>query len=130
MELNLEQFLKELDVVTDKTILKAEEGINMIAEDLLLEAQDRAPHDQGDLASSGSVEKANRNSGDIVAKVGFSSEYALRRHEEVYNLGEGSTSKQQANGKKVGRKYLQRAITDNHDKYEDIFLHKLKEATE
>lgn len=130
MQLNLEQFLKELDTITEKTLEKAEEGLNLIAEDLLSEAQDRAPHEEGDLAASGSVEKADRNSGDIVAKVGFASEYALRRHEEVYNLGEGSIQKGQSNGKKIGRKYLQRAMTENQEKYENLFVEKLKEGSE
>jgi hypothetical protein len=128
MSFSFDEFVIELDLASKRVAKKAEEALNMIAEDLLAESQKHAPFDQGDLMGSGSVDPAKLDGDKLIAKVGYSSEYALRRHEDIYNLGEASLEKEKATGVKVGRKYLSRPLQQNSEKYSNLLLEKTKEV--
>lgn len=125
-EISFDQFLRELSRMSDKAADALEIGTNEVAEDLLSVAQKLAPLDEGGLMESGSVEPAKNENGTITARIGFSKEYALRRHEDFYNLGETSSKKPGVDGMKVGRKYLEQPTFKNSEKYVDYLGSKLE----
>ena len=81
------------------------------------EAKDLAPVDEGFLTadiSNRTVEYRRSYAAVIyVASNGNSSQYAVRMHENQYNLGQNSLDKQRRVGKVVGRKFITRAIDGN-----------------
>lgn len=115
--IKLEDFGAELQRLAKEAITGVETGVNEIAEDLLSSSQKLAPLDEGGLMESGTVEPARNSGGNIVAKVGYNKEYALRRHEEFYNLGERSRAKSGVDGMQIGRKFLEQPLTVYSDKY-------------
>jgi hypothetical protein len=127
-EMSFDSLIDMLDFADEEGVALAEEALNENAEDLLSKSQDYAPILEGDLMGSGAVDPATRETESLKARVGYSKEYALRMHEDVYNLGELSEQKQSTTGKKVGRKFLQRALVENGEKYNDNILNKVKGA--
>jgi hypothetical protein len=115
-DLDFTQFINELETVTDKMESEIEQGLNENAEDLLNASQNLAPLEQGFLRESGSVDPAKVVSNYIVARVGFSTEYALRMHEDFYTPSVEGT----------GRKYLSKPTQTNSDKYAENLLDKMK----
>lgn len=127
-EINLDQFIKQMENWTDEAIDKALETTNENLEDLLNKSNEYAPIDKGDLVGNGSVDPAKKQGDELRSRVGYSKEYALRMHEDIYNLGEQSQEKQESTGKKIGRKYLSRATNENSDKYSKYLAEKLSEV--
>ncbi|UNC92714.1 HK97 gp10 family phage protein [Candidatus Contubernalis alkaliaceticus] len=123
MDLTLEQFIGKLSQISDDGVKKAQEGINECAEDLLNESEKLTPLLEGGLMESGSVDPATTLSGEIKARVGYSKEYALRLHEDVYKPGPLTSKKPGA-----GRKYLERATKANTDNYANYIMKKLEEV--
>ncbi|WP_373892773.1 HK97 gp10 family phage protein [Virgibacillus sp. CBA3643] len=108
--------LSEVFVEATKNAEKmAEEVVNTNAEDLLNQSIDLAPLDEGGLRENGSVDPAKKEGNEIAAYVGYSKEYALRMHEDVYNAQVAGT----------GRKYLEKPTTKNAQKYADHFTDKM-----
>jgi hypothetical protein len=107
-----------VDAVTDKTM---EESIN------------RAPIDEGFLVESHEkkVEKstvASEVEGHVFIPTNSpASDYALYMHEGRYKLGAKSQEKQAGSEVVVGRKFLQRALTENAKKFQLYIFKKLKE---
>jgi hypothetical protein len=66
---------------------------------------------------SGNVDSAKKEGSEIVASVGFNKEYALRMHEDFYNLGATSAGKPSVDGMSVGRKYLEQPTIKYGEKY-------------
>ncbi len=87
---------------------------NKIGDVALKETRDRAPKLDGIL--EGAIQKAVQPMGDtvvIIIRVPLNTPaaaYAIRMHEEYYNLGELSEGKQARAGVKVGRKYITRGL--------------------
>jgi hypothetical protein len=127
-EMSFDALIDMLDFAEEEGVALAEEALNENAEDLLSKSQDYAPVLAGDLMGSGSVDPATRETESLKARVGYSKEYSLRMHEDIYNLGELSEQKQSASGKKIGRKYLQRALVENSEKYTENIMKKVKGA--
>ncbi|NMD86296.1 hypothetical protein HF882_06825 [Victivallis vadensis] len=101
-----------------------------VAADLSGEAKDRAPLREGFLTEAIRGEAGTEN-GRAVAVISVPSNsqaapYAVKMHEEEYELGENSRAKQLRTGKTVGRKFISRAIDDNRDRIRKIIESKLK----
>ena len=127
-QMNIEDFGAELLKLAEDLQQAAVTGLNENAEDLLSVSQKLAPLDEGGLMESGNVEPAKLGDSEPVAKVGYNKEYALRRHEDFYNLGEISARKPNVDGMTVGRKYLEQPTTKYGDKYADNILKKMGEV--
>lgn len=117
---NFLQFIaNKQDDIRDETKKRAHD----IADDLARIAVDIAPIKSSNLRGSvDTVVKENKN--NIVAEVSFSVineednyNYALRMHEEDYNLGEKSKQAHGTDGYQVGNKYLERPLYGEKDKY-------------
>ncbi|WP_404403805.1 hypothetical protein [Jeotgalibacillus malaysiensis] len=122
-----EQFAKELEAYAKEKILDIESGVNQVAEDVHSTSQKLAPLDEGGLMESGSVEPAVTSGSKIEAKVGYNKEYALRMHEDIYNLGETSRKKPNVDGMTVGRKYLSQPLEIKSDQYMNFIFDRLKD---
>lgn len=144
----LDELLKGLDKAADEVIKAIEEGVNDAASDLLSKAQQLAPRLTGDLEGSGHLGKLQNTGAGIQRRVIFSTPYALRRHEEPYRpgkhmeyglngekvgyiiVGRGpiTRSKASVDGMRPGRKYLERPLKKNADKYQKHIADKVKEV--
>jgi len=81
------------------------------------EARRNAPYLTGTLESSIKY-KAGDDEGAVFVPINsHAGDYARRRHEDQYSRGPGTRAK----GARAGRKYLERAVTDNADKIRLIF---------
>jgi hypothetical protein len=80
------------------------------SEDLLSLSGNLVPLDEGGLMESGSVEPSKKEGNEIVARVGYNKEYALKMHEDIYTA--------KVSGR--GRKYLEKPTTENAEKYTDF----------
>lgn len=114
--------------ITTDIELAVEQALNECAEDLLNAAQSLAPLDEGTLMGSGSVDPAIKQNDEMEARVGFNTEYALRMHEDIYNLGPISKQKPSFDGMPVGRKYLSRPLQKYEQKYIDYIASKVDEV--
>ena len=107
---------------------KARKLMYDIAVDCSVEGQRRAPFLEGHLTRSGGVvdyegKPISRMEGNkiFVAFGGNESQpYALRWHENDFELGEGSEAKQAAEGVKVGKGYMVRGYHENEARYQQI----------
>lgn len=124
-ELNFDQFINMLDTISEDAEKEIEQGLNEIAEDLLNASQHLTPIDKGDLTANGSVDPARLEGDEIKSRVGYSKEYALRMHEDFYELGEQSKDKPVFDGMKVGRKYLERPSRKYGEKYAEYLASKV-----
>lgn len=124
--MSFDQFIRELSRIEDKVIENVEIGVNEVLEDLLSVAQALSPLDEGGHMESGSVEPVTTQGGEMKGSVGFSKEYSLRLHEDVYELGDTSKQKPDYDGMKVGRKYLSRPLDTYGDKYIDHIISKIE----
>ncbi|MCR1833135.1 hypothetical protein NSA56_01825 [Oceanobacillus caeni] len=109
---DLENMFKKARKVAPKVI---EESLNASAEDLLSQSIDLAPLDEGGLRENGSVDPAKKERNQIIAKVGFSKEYALKMHEDFYTPSTPGT----------GRKYLEKPTHENAEKYVEYIASKV-----
>jgi hypothetical protein len=126
-DMSFDQFARELAQVEREVLDNIEVGINEVLEDLLSVAQALSPLDEGGHMESGSVNPISIGSnGESKGQVGFSKEYSLRLHEDVYNLGETSKQKPNVDGMKVGRKYLSNPLDKYSEKYIDHILSKIE----
>ncbi len=101
---------------------KTTEALDAIGAFVESEAKDRAPIDEGSLVSD--IEHQVYSSDEsVVVRVpinAVSSEYAVRMHEDDYNLGLRSANKQAMLGKVVGKKYITRGIDEEKREIKDI----------
>ncbi|WP_286231314.1 HK97 gp10 family phage protein [Neobacillus mesonae] len=125
MEMTPEEFMQELQRINNEVIHNAEIGVNEVAEDLLSVSQKLAPLKDGGLMESGNVDPAKKQGNEIVAKVGYNKVYALRRHEEFYNLGATSARKPSVDGMSVGRKYLEQPTNKYGEKYNEFIAKRI-----
>lgn len=129
-EMSFEQFAREIAQMQREVLDDIEVGINESLEDLLSAAQALSPLDEGGHTESGSVNPISiGNDGESKGQVGFSKEYSLHLHEDVYNLGETSAQKPDFDGMRVGRKYLSRPLDKYADKYIDHIVSKMEDGS-
>ena len=99
------------------SILEAmEEQSEENAEELLSDASDLAPQDEGDLIDSGLVTDIDTRSGGdgrFIRIVSFDTPYAVRWHEDTFTPGEVTRGKPGA-----GRKYLSRAFNKKQKRFQ------------
>ena len=94
----------------------AEKALRDCSQMMLSGAKDRAPKDEGTLESSLRADVV-KNAKSVAARVyvpvnAAASKYARKMHEGHYKLGANSEAKQMAVPVTVGRKFLERAITE------------------
>ena len=105
---------------------RAYSALNEIANDVSGEAKDLAPVKKGFLQESIRGEVVKDNLGNTSAAIIYvpsnhqASTYAIKMHENTYNLGKGSVLKQQRTGKIVGKKFITRAIDNRSDRIKKI----------
>ena len=104
-----------------KTPEKARGALRKIADDVAGEAKALAPFKEGHLTESIQSKVVEAESGSGMAAVIYvpsnhqAASYAIKMHENTYNLGPGSVVKQRRNGKTVGRKFITRAMDARRD---------------
>ena len=117
---------RELQKMPDRT-KKAMDGVGGY---LNGEVRKRTPVDEGHLTASITNETvAYEKSHAAVVYVPSNSpasEYAIPMHENNYNIGPDSQMKQTKTGKTVGRKYITRAMDENHDRIVKLIQKELK----
>lgn len=110
--------------------LKAQRAMNAVGGYLAGEAKDRAPIDGGfltaDITNKLIVNPKSYSTAIYIPSNATSSEYAVAMHEGIYNLGVDSQDKQRKVGKRVGRKFITRAIDENRGDIRKIIEHELK----
>lgn len=91
------------------------QALDDAADDLLSRARQLAPQLSGDLIDSGHIRK--RGSKHLVSRtIVFDECYAVRRHEDYYQLGPISATKSSPDGP-IGRKFLERPFDMHKDRY-------------
>ncbi|MEB1806599.1 MAG: hypothetical protein LPK26_04700 [Bacillaceae bacterium] len=126
--INFDQLADIFNQAGENVESKMMEGLTEISEDLLSVADQLAPLWEGGLMEGGSVDPPKKMGDTIQSRVGYSKEYALRRHEESYNLGPISAKKPNIDGMSVGQKYLEKPTKKYGDKYAEYLAEKSKEA--
>ncbi|MBU9714420.1 hypothetical protein [Evansella tamaricis] len=126
--MSFDDLAKMLNSAPDKLEAKLIEGMTENAEDLLSVSQQLAPLEEGGLMESGSIEQPQKVGNEIQAKVGYSKEYALRRHEDIYQLGPVSAKKPKVDGMHVGRKFLEKPSKKYGEMYSERLMEKSKEV--
>lgn len=141
MELKLEGFDSSLQSILTSLTKSAEkvkhatkDGVKAVCKKIQDEAVKRSPIDEGDLQESITTDMDEGATADKV--VGYvhvpanspASDYAMVMHEGEYNLGPASAQKQAASDVTVGRKFLERAATENEEALKALIKVKILKA--
>jgi hypothetical protein len=117
---------RELQMMPDRT-KKAMDGVGGYING---EVRKRTPVDEGHLTASITNETVVYEKSHAavlyVPSNSPASEYAIAMHENNYNIGPDSQMKQAKTGKTVGKKYISRALDENHDRIIKIVQRELK----
>ncbi len=130
---DIEKMIKRLYEVDDQAFEKCVQIMQTLVEQAKAEAIKRVPVDLGGLEKSFStkiIEAASRDHviGEVyLATNAMASDYALYMHEWDYDLGPKSMEKQGAVDVTVGRKYLERALSENERAFGLYVYRKLKQ---
>ena len=91
------------------------------------ESKFRAPIDEGFLTADIETETYPNDSIAVIRVPvnATSSEYAIKMHEDNYNLGPNSIGKQAQTGQTVGRKFITRALDEEKDTMKKIIKKEL-----
>ena len=132
IDVDMRAFRDRIDQVLAQMPERAHRAMNEIANDVSGEAKDLAPFKEGHLTESirGEVVQ-DQNTGKLAAVVYVpanhqASSYAIKMHENFYNLGPGSVMKQQRVGKQVGRKFITRAMDNRRARIQKIIEYYFK----
>jgi len=127
------KMIQRFERVGKETGREAEKIVNVILDKLHGEAVDRVPVDEGFLEKSfeKKIIKA-LHAGNVIGHVFIpanapASDYALWIHEAEYELGERSKQKDASVRADVGRKYLERALSENERAFGLYIYKRLKE---
>ena len=119
----IEQAIREHESMIEKTLSE-------IGDVGVFESVIRAPKDAGDLEESIEKHLGHDSDGQAVAvripNNDSAASYALRMHEDKYQLGPKSAQKQNKTGVEVGRKYITRGIEAGKPQFEEIIEKNLK----
>ena len=131
---DIEKMIQKLYKVDDLAFEKCVDIMEDIVEKFKTEAIKRVPIDKGYLEKSFStkiIEAATRDSviGVVyIAANALAADYALWIHEsDDYKLGPQSQAKQDVSDVTVGRKYLERALSENEKAFGLFVFRKLKQ---
>ena len=139
VDFDLPHLSKEIDKMTrrlskerDKFQRVSKKTITSVCRKLEEESVKRAPFKEGFLESSHKY-KVQDIFGAIEGYVFIpsnspASDYAIPMHEGHYNLGLDSKRKEASVGVKVGRKFLERAMTENEKAFSLFVAKELKKA--
>lgn len=128
----VQKLVTRLDSLGSRAVREAREIVSDATDKLQEETIARVPIDEGFLQRS--VEK-KVTGGTVSAVTGTvyiptnapASDYAMYMHEGEYELGEISRQKQAKNPKiHVGRKYMERALTENMRQFNLLFISRLR----
>lgn len=90
-------------------------NVQHVAEDIVERSNLMAPQLSGEMIGTAKIKPRDRR--DVISRtIFYDSPYAVRRHEDFYNLGPISSLKQSPDGP-VGRKYLQTPFEKHRDRY-------------
>lgn len=104
-----------MKVITRNVRREVAVRLDQSADDLLLRARGLSPQLTGALIGSGAI--ARRGNRDVVKRIiYFDTPYAVRMHEDRYNLGPISSIKSSPDGP-IGRGYLRRPFDANSRDY-------------
>ncbi len=122
LTLDTRRFMVNSNLLKSIIERKTVKALEDIGEFVASEAKDRAPIDEGFLTEDIETEvyPADRVAVVRVPVNAPSSEYAIKMHEDPYNLGEKSAAKEATLNVKVGQKYISRAIDENASEIKDI----------
>ena len=127
---DIKRMIKKLDLTDDKIHKDVKQMITEATDKLQEESILRSPFDEGFLQASHErkiEDKKTKVQGHVYIPANSpASDYALYMHERIYNLGKHSLEKQAKVDVVVGRKYLERAFTENTNKFKLFFIKKLK----
>jgi hypothetical protein len=93
-------------------------ALQLGAEHILTEANDRVPHEYGDLMRSGDVDTGEDISGELAASISYDTPYAVMQHENL--------DLEHKNGREA--KWLERTMNDEMDEVQAFMARELKEA--
>ena len=135
MKKEIQDMVERLDKIEDEVSRKVVYNlINEVTDKLHAESVRRSPVDEGLLEKS--HEKEVNQSASAIETEGVvfistnapAAEYAMYMHELEYRLGPASMRKQVADsGVTVGRKYLERALSENIKKFQRYMAGTLRE---
>jgi len=127
---------KAEELAGDKVHEAGLEIVTTLTDKTLAESVKRAPIDEGMLQAS--HERTIEDGGTFGTIEGAvfipanspASDYALYMHEGHYKLGPASARKQATQKEIVGRKYLERALNDNINRFRVYILRRLRKVFE
>ena len=93
-------------------------ALQLGAEHILTEANDRVPHEYGDLMRSGDVDTGTDVSGDLAASISYDTPYAVMQHENL--------DLEHKNGREA--KWLERTMNDEMDGVQRFMADELRKA--
>lgn len=133
INVDMQNFRTRVNRVIAQTPQRVHRALDEIANDVSGEAKDLAPFREGHLTESirGEVVQ-DRNTGKTAAVIYIpanhqAASYAIKMHENTYNLGPGSMAKQQRTGKPIGRKFITRALDSRRERIRKIIEHYFRE---
>lgn len=101
-------------------------GLDFAADDLRRRAEGLAPQLEGFLIASADIQRrGNQNAQRRV--VFFDTPYAVRMHEDFYNLGPVSSVKSSPDGP-IGRKYLERPFRARVGAYQEAIANAVRKS--
>jgi hypothetical protein len=135
VQFNVKSNLRKLAKFSSVAATQIELAMNDVADDLVRTSSETAPHDKGILEKSSSKEVKWSN-GKIEATVEYSVKeensnggfnYALKMHEDQYQLGERSRQKDGGTGMsgkhyEVGNKFLTRILEGEASTYREHII--------
>lgn len=132
IKIDMRDFCEKAQAELAKSPDKARGALREIANEVSGEAKDLAPFKEGHLTESIRGEVVEAESGSGMAAVIYvpsnhqAASYAIKMHENTYNLGPGSVAKQKRVGKTVGRKFITRAMDARRDRIRKIIEYHFK----
>lgn len=133
--------LRKLDnsINTERiTKAAAKTALNDCVDDLVRASSGAAPHDTGYLDTKGWSKSVKAEGSGFVGTVSYSAkengyDYAIRMHEDTYNLGPGSRAKGGGTGMSganypVGNKYLTRPFEGESETYKKHIADMIRKA--
>jgi hypothetical protein len=130
LKIDKESFKRQLQQAARAKHADFVNAMKAVAMQMEEESVKRAPIDEGHLQNSHRNEVIEN--GETITATTYipsnapASDYAWPMHEATYELGEASRQKQNSVGVRVGKKYMERALYEEHEKYMATLVRLLK----
>ena len=134
LQRQIDQLIKKVEKAEKDVIEESAQIVTVVTDKLEEETVKRMPVKEGMLEKS--VMKKIVKSGSFSSLTGHvfipsnapGSDYAMYMHEWDYNLGEKSQVKEDSGDVNVGRKYMERALTENAKAFGNYIVSQLRKA--